>query len=395
MVTHRVLVVDDNPTNANLLNQVLATEGHEVVVARDGLEALERIGEQMPDLILLDLDMPRLDGYEVCRRVKKDPASRLIPIVIITAQAAFDAKLRAWELGADDFITKPFQCLEVVARSRSLLRIKRLVDERDSAEAVVFAFARVVEAKSPYTHGHSERVAAYALTLASQVQLPESEWETLRKGALLHDIGKISVPDSILDKPAGLTPAEFEIMKQHTVQGARIVESLRSIQDAVPMIRWHHERLDGKGYPDGLAGDAIPPLVRILAVADVYDSLSSKRPYRGALPPTQCLQILRRDAANGGLDPVLVESFCTALLSGMAGDLPPLAPRPKNLPERLLNPSPGDLRELATPLTASIANGHPYGAYPIPSVALPENEAISPEEEPVSPKQDVFRYGAH
>src|SRR5262249_39230697 len=152
-------------------------------------------------------------------------------------------KLRAWELGADDFITKPFQCLEVVARSRSLLRIKRLVDERDSAEAVVFAFARVVEAKSPYTHGHSERVAAYALSLAAQINLAEEQWETLRKGSLLHDIGKISVPDSILDKPGALTVAEFEVMKQHTVQGARMVEPLRSIQDAVPMIRWHHERL--------------------------------------------------------------------------------------------------------------------------------------------------------
>lgn len=395
MATHRVLVVDDNPTNANLLNQVLATEGHEVVIAHDGLDALEKIGDQMPDLILLDLDMPRLDGYEVCRRVKKDPASRLIPIVIITAQTAFDAKLRAWELGADDFITKPFQCLEVVARSRSLLRIKRLVDERDSAEAVVFAFARVVEAKSPYTHGHSERVAAYALTLAAQVQLPEGEWDTLRKGALLHDIGKISVPDSILDKPAGLTPAEFEIMKQHTVQGARIVESLRSIQDAVPMIRWHHERLDGKGYPDGLAGDAIPPLVRILAVADVYDSLSSKRPYRGALPPVQCLQILRRDAANGGLDPALVEAFCTALAAGMIGGLPPLAPRPKNFPERLLNPSAGDIKESASHPAACVADSRPNGSHSTAPVDPSGQEPIGAEEEPVSSIQGVFRYGAH
>jgi putative two-component system response regulator len=306
---HRILVVDDNRTNALLLERVLVGDGHMVDVANDGQEALERVTHHCPDLILLDLDMPRIDGYEVCRRVKSNPATRFVPIVIVTAQNAFDAKLRAWELGADDFITKPFQCLEVVARCRSLLRIKDLIDERDSAEAVVFAFARVVEAKSPYTHGHSERVAAYALTLASEIQLPEDEWETLRKGALLHDIGKVSVPDAILDKPASLTPAEFDIMKQHTVQGARIAEPLRSVRDAVPLIRWHHERLDGRGYPDGLFGGSIPLLVRILSVADVYDSLSSARPYRGAIPHPQCMEILNRDASGGGLDPELVEAF--------------------------------------------------------------------------------------
>ncbi|MBL8793492.1 MAG: response regulator [Planctomycetia bacterium] len=306
---HRILVVDDNRTNALLLERVLVGDGHMVDVANDGQEALERVTHHCPDLILLDLDMPRIDGYEVCRRVKSNPATRFVPIVIVTAQNAFDAKLRAWELGADDFITKPFQCLEVVARCRSLLRIKDLIDERDSAEAVVFAFARVVEAKSPYTHGHSERVAAYALTLAAEVQLPEDEWETLRKGALLHDIGKVSVPDAILDKPASLTPAEFDIMKQHTVQGARIAEPLRSVRDAVPLIRWHHERLDGRGYPDGLFGGSIPLLVRILSVADVYDSLSSARPYRGAIPHPQCMEILNRDAAGGGLDSELVDAF--------------------------------------------------------------------------------------
>ncbi|MCS6849787.1 MAG: response regulator [Gemmataceae bacterium] len=315
--SHRILVVDDNPPNAALLEHVLLAEGHQVAVAADGVEALDFIAEHPPDLILLDLDLPRLDGYEVCRRVKSAPATRLIPIIIITAQNAFEAKMRAWELGADDFITKPFQCLEVIARCRSLLRIKRLVDERDSAEAVVFAFARVVEAKSPYTHGHSERVASYALALAAQFGLPQDQWETLRKGALLHDIGKISVPDAILDKPQPLTPDEFEIMKQHTLQGARMVESLRSVQDAVPMIRWHHERLDGGGYPDGLFAAAIPLMVRILSVADVFDSLASERPYRGPIPHAQCLQILRRDADSGALDADLVKCFCEVVAAGL------------------------------------------------------------------------------
>jgi len=331
---YRILVVDDNRTNALLLERVLLGEGHLVDVASDGQEALERITHHCPDLILLDLDMPRVDGYEVCRRVKNDPATRLVPIVIVTAQNAFEAKLKAWELGADDFITKPFQCLEVVARCRSLLRIKSLVEERDSAEAIVFAFARVVEAKSPYTHGHSERVAAYALTLAAEVNLPEDEWETLRKGALLHDIGKVSVPDSILDKPETLTTAEFEIIKQHTVQGARIAEPLRSVRDAVPLIRWHHERLDGRGYPDGLFGASIPLLVRILSVADVYDSLSSARPYRGAIPHPQCLEILRRDAAGGGLETELVEAFCKAVASSAASAISRAVRLPDSMFER-------------------------------------------------------------
>src|SRR5207253_922606 len=152
-----------------------------VTLASDGMEALEHVKERHPDLILLDLDLPILSGYEVCRQIKENPVTRWIPIIIITGQAASEFKLQCWDLGADEFLTKPFQCVEVVARCRSLLRVKRLVDELDSAEAVVFAFARAVEAKSPYTHGHAERVRDYALSLASQVELPEDEWEILRK----------------------------------------------------------------------------------------------------------------------------------------------------------------------------------------------------------------------
>jgi putative two-component system response regulator len=307
---HQILVVDDNPNVALLLRELLAAEGYLVETAGDGIEALERVAASVPDLILLDLDMPRLDGFEVCRQIKSSPATRFIPVVIVTAQAAFQTKLQAWETGADDFLTKPFQRVEVLARCRCLLRVKALIEERDCAEAVVFALARAVEAKSSYTHGHSERVKGLALRLAGGVGVPEDQWDLLAKGALLHDIGKISTPDAILNKPGPLTAEEFAVVKDHTWQGAHIVEPLHSMRAAVPLIRWHHERLDGRGYPDGIEGDAIPLLVRILAVADVYDSLASDRPYRPPIAHSRCLDLLRANAASGGLDPDLVASFC-------------------------------------------------------------------------------------
>jgi putative two-component system response regulator len=309
----RIVVAEDNPADAWLVRHVLAAEGHDVRGAADGIEALGLIADFKPDLILLDLGMPHLDGYEVCRRVKQDPVTRLIPIVIITADDAPDSKLRAWELGADDFLSKPLHSIELATRCRSLLRVKRLIDELDTAEAVVFALARTVEAKSPYTQGHVERVALYALALADEVGVGAEERETLRKGALLHDIGKISVPDVILDKPGALSAEEFDVVKQHTVQGARIVEPLRSLREAVPLIRWHHERMDGGGYPDGLRGPDIPRLVRILSVADVYDSLASTRPYRGAVQHATCLEMLRSSARGGGLDADLIDAFCAIM----------------------------------------------------------------------------------
>ncbi|MFN4260474.1 MAG: HD-GYP domain-containing protein [Gemmataceae bacterium] len=395
---HHVLVVDDHRTNALLLKQILLGEGHHVAIAHDGIEALRQLESRRPDLILLDLDMPKLDGYEVCRRIKKDSHTSLIPIIIITAQTAFEAKMRAWELGADDFITKPFQCLELVARCRSLLRIKRLVDERDTAEAVVFAFARAVEAKSPYTHGHSERVAAFALALAQRVGLRDKECETLRMGALLHDIGKISIPDAILDKPDVLTSSEFAIMKQHTIEGTRIVEPLCSVRDAVPMIRWHHERMDGGGYPDGLFASAIPLPVRILAVADVFDSLSSQRPYRGAIPCQQCLQILQRDAATGGLDPELVAIFGEVLANGIAAIIqPPItnagcaSARPGRA-STSVNGTPAVCVECGAVLSSEACQNCSFAG-----------EACSARHKTVSaldhqlddPVQNAFRYGAH
>jgi putative two-component system response regulator len=308
----RILVVDDDPSVGAALEQILRMEGYRVTRVWDGQAALESIAVDQPDLILLDVNMPKVSGFEVCRRVKSDPVTSLLPIVIVTGESEFEARLQAWDVGADDFLSKPFQVVEVLARARSLLRTKALVDELDSAQSVLFALARTLEAKSRYTQGHSERVTAHAMALAERVGLSASERETLRRGSLLHDIGKISTPDNILDKPARLTPAEYHIVKQHPLEGVRIVEPLRSIREVVPFIRWHHERMDGGGYPDGLFGGSIPIAVRVLSVADVYDALASERPYRPALPMSECMQILRNDAQSGGLDPELVDAFCEA-----------------------------------------------------------------------------------
>jgi putative two-component system response regulator len=313
-----ILVVDDEVAITRLLRMVLEADGHEVVVAADGQSALDRVAERRPDLVILDLDMPRLGGFEVCRRLKNAPNTRLLPILVLTGTGVADARLRAWDLGADEFLTKPFQTLEVAARCRSLLRQKELVNALDSAESVVFALARAIEAKSPYTHGHSGRVTQYALSLGKLLGLGETEVDILRRGAALHDIGKINTPDAILNKPGGLTPEEFEVVKRHPEEGVRIVQPLSSARDVLPLIHWHHERMDGSGYPDGLMGGSIPLLVRILAVADVYDALASDRPYRPAMPHERCQEVMEKDAREGGLDPELEKVFFEAV-TGPAG----------------------------------------------------------------------------
>lgn len=303
-----ILIADDDAAIAAMLEHLLSQDGHFVATALDGRDALKLFRSHQPDLVLTDLDMPYVSGFEVCRAVKAE--APLVPVAIITGRDDQQSKLKAWDLNADDFLTKPFQPIEVLARCRSLLKTKRLLDDLDSAEQVVFAFARAVEAKCQFTWGHSTRVSEYALMIARDLGLSAEDLTLLRKGCLLHDIGKISIPDSILNKPDSLTMAEFEIVRQHPLQGVHILEPLHSIRNVIPLVRWHHERLDGRGYPDGLFGGAIPLLTRILSVADVFDALASDRPYRSAMPVSKCFELLRHNAAHGGLDPEFVNQFC-------------------------------------------------------------------------------------
>jgi putative two-component system response regulator len=319
----RILIADDNPFYLCALGGTLKEWGYDVLTARDGVAAWEVLrDENAPKLAILDWMMPNMDGLEVCRRVRALQRPEPTYLIILTSKDSKGNIVTALESGADDYITKPFDRAELRARVRGGVRVVGL----QTSQTAMFVFARAVEAKSPFTHGHADRVTQYALALAQAVGLPRDQQEVLRRGALLHDIGKISIPDAILNKPGPLTEAEMEIIKEHPAQGVKIIEPLESLRDVIPLIRWHHERLDGRGYPDGLSGDAIPYLVRILSVADVYDALASERPYRPALAHAKCVDILQSDAAGGGLDAELVACFCRTV----SAPLPmPIASLPK------------------------------------------------------------------
>ncbi len=301
-----ILVVDDEDSLRNLLATLLRSRGYVVQEARHGLEALDQIEGDLPDLILLDLAMPKMNGFEVLKVLKKRPETQLIPVIVLTAYA--HEKVRALDLGADDFLAKPFDHAELLARLRAHLRLRSFIHELERAEDILAVLARMVEAKDSYTEAHTERVTAYALELGQSLDLGEEERAALRRGGLLHDIGKIGVPEAILKKPGPLTPEEFEVMKTHTLLGEEICRPLQSLRTALPIIRNHHERWDGKGYPDGLEGEAIPLLARIVAIADAYDAMTSDRPYRPAMSPEKAQKILE-EGRGQQWDPQLVDLF--------------------------------------------------------------------------------------
>lgn len=307
----RILVVDDNPHARELLRAALMAEGYTVTLAEGGEEALAKVAEEVPELILLDINMPGLNGYEVCSRLKGTEATRLIPIIFLTSMSDLEDRLRGIEVGADDFLTKPFRKVELLARAKSLLRVKRLNDRLENAENVLFALANAIEAKDPYTEGHIFRVATLALKLGRRLGLSAEHQESLWKGGILHDIGKIGVPDAILNKAGRLTPEETAQMQVHAIVGERICQPLRSIRYLLPVIRHHHEKFNGTGYPDGLRGEAIPITARIVGIVDMYDALITDRPYRPRLSREEAFGILRAGAADGTLDPELVASFIT------------------------------------------------------------------------------------
>ena len=307
--TGRVLVVDDMEARRRLIAAVLTRDGYTVDFAADGHDAVDYGIRRQPDLVLMDVMMPRVNGFEACLSLKRHPATRLIPVVLVTPLQDSEDRIRGIAAGADDFLSKPFNAHELRARVRSLIRIKRYTDDLDTAESVIVSLALTIEARDRCTEGHCQRLASYASALGRQLTLSDEEVTALARGGSLHDIGKVGVPDAILLKPARLTPDEYDVMKQHTVIGDRLLGELRSLRSVRPIVRHHHERLDGSGYPDGLAGDAIPLLAQITAVVDVFDALTTARPYKAAVPPERAFEELALEVARGWHRRELVDAF--------------------------------------------------------------------------------------
>ena len=316
-----VLVVDDLKTNVRMLEQALAKDGYTILTAFSGADALLVVQRERPDLVLMDIRMPGRDGIEVCRQLKHEPATRLMPIVLMTGFSSAEDRIGAIEAGADDFLAKPVDVAELRARVKSLVRLKRYTDDLDSAESVIMSLARTIEARDPNTEGHCERLARFAVTLGARLGLPEDDLAALHRGGHLHDIGKVAVPDAVLRKPGPLTDEEYDVIKRHTVVGDELLGSLRSMRRVRSVVRHHHERLDGTGYPDGLKGEDVPLLAQIVGVVDVYDALTSIRPYKPAWSPLRAYEALREEVAKGWRRADLVELLISLGESGQLGVL--------------------------------------------------------------------------
>lgn len=311
----RVLVVDDLEANVALVGRVLVADGFEVCSTNRAEDALDAVRREQPDVILMDVRMPGSTGFELCRALKQDAATRLIPIVLMTAATERQDRLQAIEAGADEFVAKPLNVEELRARLRSLVKLKRFTDDLESAEQVIVSLALTIEARDTYTEGHCQRLAQYGAAMGAALGLQADDLKALQRGAYLHDVGKIAISDAILLKSGPLTRSEFEEMKKHPLIGARLCGELRSLARVRPIVRWHHERLDGSGYPDGLKGDAIPLLAQITGVVDVYDALTTPRPYRGAMAHAQASAILYDEVARGWRRRDLVDTFLTLVES--------------------------------------------------------------------------------
>ncbi len=309
----RILVVDDHPSIAGLMSQLLTLRGYDVVTAADAEQAEAEVRRQAPDLILSDVKMPGKSGYELCRALKSDPVTRLIPFVLITGLSDSGDKLQGIEAGADDFLNKPVLAEELTARVKSLLRVKEFTDELETADSVLCTLGLIVEGRDPYTEGHCERLALYGADLGRHLGLDDDSIVALRRGGFLHDLGKIAVPDEILKKGSDLTLQEWEIMKRHPVTGENICKPLKSLRLVLPIIRHHHEHADGSGYPDGMQAGEIPLLPRVLQVVDVYDALVTARPYKPALSHDQAAHTMREEARQGLWDAELVNEFFSML----------------------------------------------------------------------------------
>jgi putative two-component system response regulator len=305
----RVLVVDDYEPNLRALGRLLEQADYSVLTATNGRDALAMVERERPDLVLLDVVMPGLSGLEVCAEVKRSADTRFTPVVLISGEQERGIRLAGLDAGADDFLNKPVDPEELHTRVRSLMRIKRLTDDLESAESLFLTLGRIVEARDSCTEGHCERLSDYATALGRHLNLDQADLDALYRGAYLHDVGKIAIPDRVLLKKGPLTRKEYELMKRHPVIGDELCGTVRSLEAVRPIVRHHHERLDGRGYPDGLAGDGIPLLAQIVSIVDVFDALTTDRPYRKALSTATAYKMMREDARGGWCRMELVVLF--------------------------------------------------------------------------------------
>ncbi|MES2202472.1 MAG: HD domain-containing phosphohydrolase [candidate division FCPU426 bacterium] len=313
-----ILVVDDDENARQFLKQLLLTEGYRVREAVDGLDALEKVDEELPDLVLLDVMMPRLDGYGVCKKLKSDPRTPFLPVVILTSLDQLPDRIKALDLDADDYLTKPYQPTELASRVSSLLRLKHHIDELENASSILRSIAMIVEIRDAYTSDHCREVAYLSAKLGTMLGLPDEALARLRMAATFHDIGKIGVGDAILRKPGPLDAVERKTMEGHAKIGAELLAPMHTFKDILNLVRHHHERLDGTGYPDGLKAGQISMEMRVLTVVDIYEALISERPYKKALSPEKAIEILRKESAMGWWDSQVVEGLAGLILKPAA-----------------------------------------------------------------------------
>lgn len=314
----RLLLVDSQEINRRLAKGMLRSAGqYEFFESATGLAALEILDRQPIDLIILDLMMPDMGGPEFCRRVKSHRKTHLLPILMITNMQGAEHEVLGIEAGADEYLTKPLHPSVLRARVRALLRNKAAVDSLDEAETILFALAQAVEARDAYTAEHCQRLATYSVALGVALGLSRPELVALYRGGFLHDIGKVSIPDSILHGHNRLTEAEWQIMKQHTIRGEEICRPMKSLAPVLPIIRGHHEKWDGTGYPDGLRGEAIPLLARIMQIVDIFDALITERTYKRAFSIDEAMKVMDDEVARGWRDPELVSLFTSLLNRNM------------------------------------------------------------------------------
>jgi putative two-component system response regulator len=315
----RVLVVDDDQGVASFLKRLLARDGYAVDIASDGESALRAIATSPPDVILLDVVLPDVDGLVLCKRLKNEAATRLTPVILVTGLADQEKKVQGADAGADEFLTKPIDARELLARVRSLVRLKRYTDDLDSASSIIMALAVMIETRGGRTEGHCHRVANRAVAVGRRFGLGDDDLQALHRGGFLHDIGMLAISEEMLSKTAALSPEEFEIVKSHTVVGDTLCSSLRSLQSVRPIVRHHHERLDGSGYPDGLRGDAVPLLAQIISAVDLHDAATTKRPYQKPLSNLEAIAVLRRQVEQGWRRKDVVDHFAAVMQADATG----------------------------------------------------------------------------